>query len=90
MVSTRTEYRKKRVELISEMIEHLFIILKTYDGKTLEKRVNLPLVKKLHYFVLNLENHKIDFLTEDKKEPDIQPISKGLSERKISPEVKND
>lgn len=88
MTSTRTEYRRKRIELLSEMIEHLFIILKTYDGKTLEKRVNLPRLKKLHQEVLNLENGSKDFLTEDKKEQVIQPIREGLPKRKNSPEVK--
>lgn len=75
MTSTRTEYRIKRIDLITDIINELSKLLLLYK-RDLET-IKLPLLKKLHDDVFSLRksrNERKDFPTDSKK--DSLPIPK--------------
>lgn len=59
MTSTRTEYRIKRIEMLSGMIKSLCSIL-CHEKRAIEK-VNLPEIKKTFETVQKWEKQVIDF-----------------------------
>ena len=93
MVSSRTAYREKRIDLITDCIRELSKLLLLYK-RDLET-IKLPLLKKLHEQVFSLrksENDEKDFPTGSKKEQITYPTrkhhSKGIKSSNFSEDKK--